>query len=204
MTALPQTTATGSGESQTTPAPPTKPIPRMGDINPTKHDGSTPTDNQLSRTPLEADPKGVQQTDASFMKETAVSNLTEIAASRIAVQRAADPKVKEFAQHMVSDHEAMTPRLSALAASRKVKLPDKLDAKRQTSVDKLEKSDAKDFDSQYVEQMVSDHDELIGFLERRSKESKDADVKSFIAQALPELRQHDAMAKSLHGVAANR
>ena len=84
-----------------------------------------------------------------------------------------------------------------LADSKGVKLPAALDRKSKSSLDKLNKASAADFDRMYVDMMVKDHKGDIKAFVNESKKGKDDDVKAFAAKTLPTLRDHLKMAQDM-------
>lgn len=131
--------------------------------------------------------------DRNFIEDAAKSGMAEVAISRIAAEKAMNPQVKEFAQMMVKDHGGANSDLSALAASKGVMLPTK-----EPKTDKWTRKKAgKDFDEDYMEKMIDDHDEAVEHFEREAKRGDDADVKAFAAKTLPTLQAHHARAKEI-------
>jgi putative membrane protein len=123
--------------------------------------------------------------DHSFVEKAAKSGMEEVSISRVAVDRAQDPQVKEFAQMMVSDHTDANTQLTNLATTDGVMLP--VDS---TNIDKWSKRSAKDFDEEYISKMVSDHKEAVELFEKESKNGTDADLKAFAMKTLPTLQAH--------------
>lgn len=105
--------------------------------------------------------------DKSFIEKAAKSGMEEVAISRIAVERATNPQVREFAQMMVSDHSGANSELTTLALSKNVTLPAK-----DINIDKWEKRSAKSFDEEYMEKMVSDHKETLDLFKKNPRKAK--------------------------------
>jgi putative membrane protein len=93
--------------------------------------------------------------------------------------------VKRFAQMMIEDHERATEQLAALASTRAVTLPAK-----DAHPEKWEKHDAKDFDRDYLDKMVSDHEEVVKLFEKQAKDGVDADTVAFARKHLPKMQHH--------------
>jgi putative membrane protein len=58
---------------------------------------------------------GIAPTTADFVKEAAISDMTEIAAAKIALQKG-NADEKKFAEQMVTDHTKTSTELKALVA----------------------------------------------------------------------------------------
>ncbi|HVF31295.1 MAG TPA: DUF4142 domain-containing protein, partial [Pyrinomonadaceae bacterium] len=134
----------------------------------------------------------------NFWTEAAMANMTEIAAANVALQRSQNERVKEFAQHMVTEHTAMGTELQSLAAGKNATLPTTLDSKHQSSIEKLGAKTGADFDRDFMKMMVSDHQKMARMLEREAERNSDADVKAFAAKNLPAVQQHLASARTLN------
>jgi putative membrane protein len=145
-------------------------------------------------------PAGAQTTtaplshhDKSFIEKAAKSGEEEVALSQIALQRAADPQVKEFAQMMVTDHTGANTELTSLASARSVEIP----AASDHEINKWSQKTDKDFDEDYMEKMVKDHKEAVELFQKEADKGEDADLKAFAAKTLPALQSHLERAKEI-------
>lgn len=135
-----------------------------------------------------------------FLKTAASTNMLEIEASKLALERAVDPATKTFAQQMVADHAAAGEQLMQLASSKGVTVPTTMMTRHQTMLDELkDEKTAKDFDEAYKRVMVMSHKEAVSLFDEVAKDNKDPEVKAFAAKLLPKLQNHGGMAKDLKG-----
>jgi putative membrane protein len=141
--------------------------------------------------------KGGQSRDAKEMKELAIANMAEIEAGKLALEKAQDPKVKEFAQHMVDDHTKMLDEVKQLAQSKNVELPNAPDAKHQKLMKKLQGLSGEKFDREYMQAMVKDHRDSLKLAQRTAKGAKDEELKSAAQKAAPEIQDHLKMAQDI-------
>jgi putative membrane protein len=74
-----------------------------------------------------------------------------------------------------------------------------LTAEQNQMKQKLEGLSGSQFDQQYIEHMVQDHEKTIPLFEREAKEGHNPMLKSFAEGLTPVLRQHLAEAKELAG-----
>jgi putative membrane protein len=146
-----------------------------------------------------ADDGGLTMPERKFVVTAAQGNMMEVAAGKLAAQRASDPAVREFAHRMVTDHMAASEGLKSLADSKNVTLPDAVSDDQHTALGKLESLNGVDFDKAYAQLMVNDHVEDIGDFEKEVKSGKDPDVKAFAQETLPTLRHHLMLANRLSG-----
>jgi len=138
---------------------------------------------------------GLSAADREFINKAAQGNLMEVAAGKLAVQRALDPTVKEFGQQLVTDHSANNDTLKTLAGSKQMNLTDTVSPEGQTMLGKLEGLNGAEFDKAFSQMMVKDHTaDISDFQKEAKKKDADADVKAYAEQTLPTLRQHLTLA----------
>jgi putative membrane protein len=135
--------------------------------------------------------------DAKRMKDLAAANMAEVETGKLALEKAQDPKVKEFAQHMVDDHGKMLEELKQLAQSKSVQLPSVPDAKHQKVMKKLQSASGADFDREYMRAMVKDHRDALKLAQRTAKGAKDAELKASAQKAAPDIQEHLKMAQDI-------
>jgi putative membrane protein len=138
----------------------------------------------------------VSKADKKFVATAASGGLAEVAAAQLAQQKSQDPKVKEFAQQMITDHTAANQQLTTLAQQKGIDVPSSPDAKDQKQLDKLSKLDEPKFDKMYLKAQVKDHQSMLSLMQKEAKSGKDADLKSFASQTAPTVQKHLDMAKT--------
>ena len=132
-----------------------------------------------------------------FAPTAAQGGLAEVELGRLALQRAADPAVKEFGQRMVTDHTRANAELKAVAAQKNIQLPTDLSSSQKSTMDKLSKLSGAEFDREYMSDMVKDHETDVKEFETQAKEGTDTDVKDFATKTLPTLQAHLQMARNV-------
>lgn len=141
---------------------------------------------------------GVAPTTADFVKEAALSDMTEIATSKLAQERG-DADSKAFAGTMITDHTKTSEELKALVADGvKADIPASLDDAHQKKIDKLKDAKADDFNSDYASMQVSAHKDAVSLFERYAKGGEDAKLKDWAGKTLPHLQHHLEMAQDLN------
>src|SRR3954469_21683958 len=100
-------------------------------------------------------------TTKGFVQAAAISDMYEVTAGKIALQRASSPAVKEFAQKMVDSHTMTTGKLKGILAAYKISVtpPAHVDNRRQGMLDNLRGASAADFDHRYTAQQIAAHKE---------------------------------------------
>ena len=103
------------------------------------------------------------------MTEAAVSDLTEIAAAKIALQKG-DGDEKQFADQMVRDHTQTSTELKALVSSGDVQatLPTVPDSASQKQIDKLNAA-TPEVRGEYDPMQVSAHKSAVSLFKRYAK-----------------------------------
>ena len=135
--------------------------------------------------------------DKKFVKAAASGGMMEVQAGQLAQTKAQSQEVKDFGSRMVTDHQKANDELKALAQQKKLKLPDKMERKDKSMVDKLAKFSGADFDKQYMHQMVMDHVVDVSLFQAATQKVKDPDVKKWAETTLPTLEQHLTQAREV-------
>jgi putative membrane protein len=133
---------------------------------------------------------------SSFLGDAVEDSRAEVQVSQLALQKSQRQDVKEFAQRMVKDHSALIQRIESLAREKHVKLPDGTTLVQKASYEKLAHTDG-DFDKDYMDHNVSDHQDDIKKFGEQANSGKDAEVKALAAETLPKLQEHLKLAKAL-------
>lgn len=144
----------------------------------------------------QAKPKLSKQ-DQQALSRLAQGDRAEIAAGRLALKKGDSAEVKQYAQHMVTEHTRMLQQGSQLAKSKGAKAPAGPGAKHQAALKKLEKMSGAAFDRAYVAQMVQDHQEALGLAQKTAAGAKDAELKAHASQGVTHIKQHLDQAQQL-------
>ncbi|WP_313574118.1 MULTISPECIES: DUF4142 domain-containing protein [Pseudescherichia] len=129
--------------------------------------------------------------DEKAVKDMAQANINEIAAAKIALNKAKSSDVKAFAQKMVDDHGAALTKVQTVAEQKGVTLPTEPDAMHKAMAAKLEKQSGDAFDKMYMENAgTKDHQMVLSKLQSDAKMIKDPDVKALADAHTPVVEQH--------------
>jgi len=129
--------------------------------------------------------------DEKALKDMAQANINEIAAAKIALNKAESSEVKAFAQKMVDDHGDALTKVQTVAKQKDVTLPTEPDAQHKAMADKLEKESGDAFDKMYMENAgTKDHQMVLSKLQSDAKMIKDPDVKALADAHTPVVEQH--------------
>ena len=138
--------------------------------------------------------------DQKMMRDIAQSNISEIAAGKLALEKSQSDDVKSFAQKMIDDHTKAQHELQTLADSKGVKLPTEPDAKHKALSKVMAGMKGDAFDKRYLKQGgLNDHENTHKLLARVQDKAKDADLKAYAAKTITVVDQHLTMAQDTAG-----
>lgn len=126
----------------------------------------------------------------AFLTEAAQGGMAEVELGKLASQKAQNAEVKKFGQMMVTDHTAANNELKTLAGKKNVTVPTDIGAKHKSDMDSMSKLSGAEFDKEYVEMMVDDHEEDVSKFQKQADSATDPDVKAFAMKTLPTLKKH--------------
>jgi len=109
----------------------------------------------------------VSSGDRNFVRDVAEMNMSEIALARLGSERASTPDVKQFAQTVVTDHTSAGDKLRAYATQHNIEMPTDLDNNHRDLREKLSNKQGLDFDKDFTDAMVDDHQKFVDKLESR-------------------------------------
>lgn len=135
--------------------------------------------------------------DKQFLTMAAQGDQNEIALSKLAEQKAVNPQVKAFARKMVTDHTRLTAEMKPFAEKWGVTPPTGPDAEHQAELNKLNGLSGKEFDKEYIDQMVTDHDKALDAFTNEANDTKDAKFKQTVLKGKSVVASHKNMADSL-------
>jgi putative membrane protein len=139
----------------------------------------------------------LSSSEQRFMKKAAGGGIGEVKLGQLAVQKASNPEVKQFAQHMIDDHSKANETLKAEMSRHGVTVPSTIDPAAQKSYDKLAKLSGAKFDKAYVEDMLKDHREDVKLFQDEAKNGRDPGLQQFAQETLPTLQEHLQMVERL-------
>ena len=154
----------------------------------TNPETSNTTGTAMAATPL---PAG----DQNFIQKAAIGGLAEVSLGQQVSPVAKNADAKKFADKMVTDHSKANDELKQLASNKGITLPSETDQEHKDAAQKV--LSAKNVDKAYMDEMVKDHDKDVKEFEEASKSVKDADLKAWIDNTLPVLKEHQKLAHEI-------
>src|SRR4051812_1606047 len=126
--------------------------------------------------------------DKSFMKEAAKGGMMEVEMGKMAQQKGKSAEVKKIGGTMVADHSKANNELMGIAKKKGVDLS-KVKPKSHSMGDA-------NFDKEYLDMMVKDHQKDLAAFQAEAKNGGDADVKAFASKTSSVIQKHLDMVKS--------
>ena len=135
--------------------------------------------------------------DKKFLTEASQGNYDEIQLGKLAAEKGTDPAVKAFGRKMVTDHTMLSRKMKPYATSWGLNAPTALSEDAQKEYDKLKGMSGKDFDKEYIDDMVTDHGKDLDAFTKEVKDTKDTKFKASVEQGKSVVAAHKNMAYDL-------
>jgi putative membrane protein len=134
---------------------------------------------------------------AQFMAETAHDSHSEIGLSQLAMQKATDPGVKQYAQMMVQDHQQGNQQLMQLAQEKGMDVPKRPDEAHVKELAHMKGVSGPQFDQEYMSAMVADHAKLLSKFQDKAANAQDPEVRAWAQSQVPVLQRHLDQARQI-------
>jgi putative membrane protein len=141
---------------------------------------------------------------SEFIAKAGAGGLAEVEMGELGAKKATNGQVKAFAKRIVTDHTKANEELRA-AAKGKGPVPSSRDPMHKAMMDKFHQQEAgKEFDRDYMEQMVKDHKTDVDLFETAADDPKlDAELRAYAKKTLPTLREHLSQAQTIESKLTN-
>lgn len=137
-------------------------------------------------------------TPADFVKKAGAGDLYETTSSKLVLQTTKNPKVRSFAQMMVTDHQKSTADVKAAAGQARVApAPPKLDTEQQQMVTQLRGQTGAARDTAYIEQQKTAHQKALALHQGYASSGSAAPLKAAAAKIAPVVQHHIDMLQAM-------
>lgn len=133
--------------------------------------------------------------DRRFVTKAAEAGMTEVQLAQLAATQASNTEVRNYAQKLVEDHSMVNSELTTLASRKNVEIDQDDDKDR--AYKRLADKTGSEFDREFVEHMIDEHEKDIKMFEKAAEDAKDPDVRAFASKHVGHLREHLQRAESL-------
>jgi putative membrane protein len=142
-------------------------------------------------------PEAVSQSERNFTMKAAQANLAEIEAARIALDKSDNNDVKAYANMIKNDHTSALEDLADLMKDKNVQQPRSIASDTQQDISRMSNLSGGEFDREFVNMMVSDHQKAIELFLDQQSSAQNPDVKNYVDEVLPKLDMHLDQAQRL-------
>jgi putative membrane protein len=142
--------------------------------------------------------QGGEQQVEKFVQKAMASGQMEVQMAQLGQQQAQNPQVKALADAMVRDHTQANQKLQQIASTKNI-TQDKKGGdhqKHQQHLQKLQGKSGAEFDKEFVTLALKGHKKGIHEFEKAQTQLTDTELKTFVTETLPKLRQHHQMAQA--------
>ena len=147
--------------------------------------GSAPS---IAAEPGFRSPRGeLSDETKDFVNEMAMTDMFEVAASKIALERAKFPDIKEFAQTMIDNHTKSTENLKAALTQSGAAdaVPAEFNADYKNMIASLNKATDQEYDRQYIDQQIEIHMNALTLLRDYAKDGDNPELRIFADMSAP-------------------
>lgn len=148
---------------------------------------------------LLAGPAWAAKDEADFVTRASIGNLFAIAESQLALDRAGDPKLKNFAQQLVADHKKAEGELEAAADGSGATAPTALDADHEARMTALEGKSGAEFEKAYLSDQGENHSNLLTLYADYMLLGDDPKLKPLAIRMIPITEQQLKNAQAMSG-----
>lgn len=134
---------------------------------------------------------------AETLVDAAEFDLTQRELGKLAQANGVSQEVKDLGKMMETHHNDSFNDLAALAETKTISVPNAITEDGQSEYDKLKKQDAKNFDKDYLNQILDDHKEAIDDFKKESQRVTDPEVKSYLERKVTSLTEHHKAVEAL-------
>lgn len=136
----------------------------------------------------------VSKADKEFIKNAAELGRTEVEMGRIGQEKATDPQLKKLSAELIKDHTKGQGELKELAKKKGVEVEGEPTSAQKKMLLRLREKSGEEFDKEFREHAVKDHEKGIKMMQDAAEDTKDPDIKAFATKQIPIMQEHLAMA----------
>jgi putative membrane protein len=135
--------------------------------------------------------------EQDFMMRATEGHLAEIDMANLALRKSSNKDVGDYANMIQSDHKSALNDLTDLMKDKNVSQPRTVPADVKKDIDVMNGLSGPEFDREFINQMVAEHEKEIGMYQDRAAIVQDMDVKKYAEDFLPKLEMHLEKARRL-------
>jgi putative membrane protein len=152
--------------------------------------GQTPMIDQGSNLMLKSP-------DIKFLTDMSLAAAGQMELGKLAVAKSSDPDVQAFGRHLADEYSAMVPKLTNIAATKRMTLPSDLTARDLSLHHKIENLSSPRFDRTYMKAMVKQNAKRVKSFKKEIKHGRDPAIQSFASETFSAMEGDLEKARSL-------
>jgi putative membrane protein len=125
--------------------------------------------------------------DVAFAVKAADIGLAQVEISELALTKPISPKVKSFAQMIITKYNEVNRNLSTLARSKNITLPGTISSEYKDELEELNNKTGKDFEQDFLNKVLVEDQKAIVHYKIGSTEAIDIDIRTYASKVLPDL-----------------
>jgi putative membrane protein len=151
--------------------------------------------------PVVVTPARLTPAERNFVAKAFTRSVYEVEVSRLAAERAIDPRVRSYAQTLVEDRSDAREDLIRIMSAKGISPPKGLPADKATKLHRLAAlKPSAAFDQGYVRVVgIEDHAAAITMFENARRQAVDPDLRAWIDKSLAAMRRQLSVAQNLEG-----
>jgi putative membrane protein len=136
----------------------------------------------------------------TFVQQAAAANQFEIESGQLALQKAQNDKLKQFAQRSVDDHTTIANQMKqTLQQANLPEPPAQLPPEKQARLDQLKNKSGAAIDRTYFMDQLSGHRQAVHLIGSYARTGSNPALRKLAADTLPVIRQHMKMLEAMPG-----
>ena len=152
-------------------------------------------DKKLAGKEHHAD-KGGPITAEKFVQKALACGEMEAQMGQLGQQQAQNAEVKTLAAAMAKDHAQANQKLQRIASTKSITQDKAEQSKHQKHMAKLKSQSGAEFDKEFVRMALTHHKKDIAAFEKAQTKLDDQELKTFISETLPKLKEHHRLAQA--------
>jgi putative membrane protein len=136
--------------------------------------------------------------DRQFVRDAAIAGLSNVELGKLAAEKASSEDVRQYGKQLSEDQTKTNDRLKEVASQQSISIPDALDSKHKSQIEKVAKLSGPEFDKAFLKQQLKEQEGEVRDFSDEAQRGTDPIVKTFAAGALPSLQQQLEAAKNLN------
>ena len=135
--------------------------------------------------------------EAAILSESAQDGMLSMELASLAREKGAKPSIRNFAERLEKNHQRSQEELVKLLGKKGMTPPKALSEKQREELSRIGKLSGEQLDQAYLEQVLTQHAQIIPQLEGLAKAGSDQEIQSYARMVLPSLREHFRIAQEL-------